>query len=84
MDFLTEILLFLKDQVLNKAPFLLGIVACLGYILLKKDTSTIIKGTIKTIVGFMIVQAGSGFLVTNFKPVIDGLAKISPTYRCSN
>ncbi|GAB1672579.1 hypothetical protein Mh1964_09290 [Mannheimia haemolytica] len=46
MDFLTEILLFLKDQVLNKAPFLLGIVACLGYILLKKDTSTIIKGTI--------------------------------------
>ncbi|HDL1624042.1 TPA: PTS ascorbate-specific subunit IIBC [Mannheimia haemolytica] len=75
MDFLTEILLFLKDQVLNKAPFLLGIVACLGYILLKKDTSTIIKGTIKTIVGFMIVQAGSGFLVTNFKPVIDGLAK---------
>lgn len=75
MDFLTEILLFLKDQVLNKAPFLLGIVACLGYILLKKDTSTILKGTIKTIVGFMIVQAGSGFLVTNFKPVIDGLAK---------
>lgn len=75
MEFLTEILLFLKDQVLNKAPFLLGIVACLGYILLKKDTTTVIKGTIKTIVGFMIVQAGSGFLVSNFKPVIDGLAK---------
>ena len=72
---LSDILVFLKDQVLNKAPFLLGIVACLGYILLKKDSTTIIKGTIKTIVGFMLVQAGSGFLVTNFKPVIEGLSK---------
>lgn len=75
MEMLSDILVFLKDQVLNKAPFLLGIVACLGYILLKKDSTTIIKGTIKTIVGFMIVQAGSGFLVTNFKPVIEGLSK---------
>ena len=75
MEMLTDILVFLKDQVLNKAPFLLGIVACIGYILLKKDTTTIIKGTVKTIVGFMIVQAGSGFLVTNFKPVIEGLSK---------
>ena len=75
MGMLSDILVFLKDQVLNKAPFLLGIVACLGYILLKKDSTTIIKGTIKTIVGFMLVQAGSGFLVTNFKPVIEGLSK---------
>lgn len=75
MEMLTDILVFLRDQVLNKAPFLLGIVACLGYILLKKDAATIIKGTIKTIVGFMIVQAGSTFLVSNFKPVIEGLSK---------
>ena len=53
MEMLTDILVFLKDQVLNKAPFLLGIVACIGYILLKKDTTTIIKGTVKTIVGFI-------------------------------
>ena len=75
MEMLSDILVFLKDQVLNKAPFLLGIVACLGYILLKKDSTTIIKGTIKTIVGLMLVQAGSGFLVTNFKPLIEGLSK---------
>ncbi|MDG6881448.1 Ascorbate-specific PTS system EIIC component [Phocoenobacter uteri] len=70
MEFITEILIFLKDQVLSKAPLLLGIVACLGYILLKKDTTTILKGTIKTIAGFMLVQVGAGTLVQGFKPII--------------
>ncbi|MBS9782959.1 MAG: PTS ascorbate-specific subunit IIBC [Pasteurella sp.] len=70
MEFITDILIFLKDQVLSKAPLLLGIVACIGYILLKKDTTTILKGTIKTIAGFMLVQLGAGALVKGFKPII--------------
>ncbi|QLB12162.1 PTS system ascorbate-specific IIB component (L-Asc family) /PTS system ascorbate-specific IIC component (L-Asc family) [Bisgaardia hudsonensis] len=75
MEMLYNLFLGFNAQVLSKAPFLLGIVACLGYILLKKDTTTIVKGTIKTIVGFMMVQIGAGTLVSGFKPIIENLSK---------
>ncbi|MCY6368632.1 PTS ascorbate-specific subunit IIBC [Actinobacillus pleuropneumoniae] len=75
MDTLMSIFMAINDQILSKAPLLLGLVACIGYIFLKKDSTTILKGTIKTIVGFMLVQVGSGTLVQNFKPVIEGLSK---------
>ncbi|KMK51588.1 PTS ascorbate-specific subunit IIBC [[Actinobacillus] muris] len=75
MEMLLELFIGFRDQVLNKAPLLLGIVACIGYILLKKDATTVIKGTIKTIVGFMLVSVGAGELVKGFKPIIEKLSE---------
>jgi len=70
MDFIYDAFYIFYSQVMTKAPLLLGLVTFIGYWLLKKDKTTILKGSIKTIVGFMLVQVGAGTLVAGFKPVI--------------
>lgn len=75
MDFIYDTFYIFYSQVMTKAPLLLGLVTFIGYWLLKKDKTTILKGSIKTIVGFMLVQVGAGTLVAGFKPVISKLSE---------
>lgn len=48
------------QQVLSTPAIFVGLIAMLGLMLQKKDVQSIIKGTIKTILGFVVLSAGAG------------------------
>lgn len=52
---------------------MIGLIVLLGYILLRKPWYDVLGGTIKAVVGYMILAVGSGGLVSNFRPVLVGL-----------
>ncbi|MBF0779890.1 MULTISPECIES: PTS ascorbate transporter subunit IIC [unclassified Granulicatella] len=58
---------FLKDFFSSPA-ILLGLVALIGLLLQKKSCPDIIKGTIKTFVGFLVIGAGADVLVSALNP----------------
>lgn len=55
-------------EILTVPAITLGIVALLGLLLQRKHISEIIKGTTKTILGILILGAGSALIVTNLEP----------------
>lgn len=55
-------------QFLSTPSVVIGLVALLGLLLMKNKPSTVIIGTFKTILGFLIVSAGSGIIVNALIP----------------
>lgn len=58
---MSSILNFIQ-QVLSTPAIFVGLIALLGLALQKKDAQTIIKGTIKTILGFIVLNAGASVI----------------------
>lgn len=49
-------------NILSTPAILVGLLTLLGLVLLKKPVEDVVSGTIKTIVGFLVLNAGSAFL----------------------
>ena len=56
---------FLMSDVLSEPAVLVGLIALIGLIAQKKPVTECIKGTVKTIMGFVILGAGAGVVVSS-------------------
>ncbi|MBQ7677405.1 MAG: PTS ascorbate transporter subunit IIC [Lachnospiraceae bacterium] len=73
MNILLTIWDFFATYILRNAPYMVGFLTLIGYALMGKKWYDTLGGTIKAIVGFQILNAGSGGLVSNFRPILAGL-----------
>lgn len=73
MAFLTTIWEFIVKNIITQPAYFIGLIVLIGYILLRKPWYEVLAGTIKAIVGYLILAVGSGGLVSNFRPVLVGL-----------
>ncbi|MER2471426.1 PTS ascorbate transporter subunit IIC [Photorhabdus laumondii] len=63
---------FLMSDVLSEPAILVGFIALVGLIVQRRPVTECIKGTIKTIMGFLILGAGAGLVVSS----LGGFAEI--------
>jgi PTS system ascorbate-specific IIC component len=63
------ILNVIATQVLGDPVIVLGLVALIGLILLKKSKQDILLGTIKVMLGYIILSAGAGFITGALDPL---------------
>lgn len=54
---------FIIDNILTQASITIALIAMLGLILQKKSMGQIISGTLKTLLGFQVLSAGSSIIV---------------------
>lgn len=73
MGFITGIWKLFQDNILTQPAFMIGFIVLIGYLLLKRPWYDTLAGTIKAIVGYMILAVGSGGLINSFRPIIVGL-----------
>lgn len=64
-----NIINFLINEIFIEAPVFLGLVALIGLVLQKKSGSDILEGTIKTIVGIVILNSGIGVFLGSLIPL---------------
>ena len=60
MDFAIDFI----TNVLGNPTVMLGIIACIGLIFLRKSVSDIVMGTVKTMMGYLILSAGTTIIGT--------------------
>lgn len=56
-------------QFLSSPTILIALIVLIGLLIQKKPTSDVLKGTIKTIIGFTLIGAGAGVVISSLTPL---------------
>ena len=72
MDILMRAWSYFATNILQQPAWMIGLIVLIGYILLKKPWYDLLGGTLKAVIGYMILAVGSSGLVNNFRPVLVG------------
>ena len=64
---------FFQNNILTKPQYMIGLIVLIGYLLLRKPWYDVVGGTIKAIVGYMILSTGSSGMINTVKPILYGL-----------
>ncbi|WEV65967.1 MULTISPECIES: PTS ascorbate transporter subunit IIC [unclassified Bifidobacterium] len=68
MNVLATIFNFISQQILNVPAYIIGLVAAVGLIALKKNVGQIISGALKAAMGYLILQAGASVVSGSLNP----------------
>ena len=71
---------FLVNNIFNQVAILIGIVAMIGLILQRKPVEEVISGTIKAVVGILIMLAGTDLFtagLSSFQTIVSSAFGIS-------
>jgi PTS system ascorbate-specific IIC component len=64
-----DVINFLINEVFIQAPIFLGLVALIGLLLQRRDADEVLEGTVKTVVGIVILNAGIGVFLGSLLPL---------------
>lgn len=69
MNWLVSIAEFLVNEILAVPAFLIGIITAVGLIALRKSSGQVIGGALKATLGFLLINAGAGLVVSSLEPL---------------
>ena len=69
MEVIGSIVRFIVEEILSVPAFLVGLIVLTGLVALRKTTGEVIGGTLKAILGFIILGVGAGAVVAALGPL---------------
>lgn len=69
MDILLAVVQFLVNEVLSKPAYLVGLMAAVGLVALRKPWGAVFGGLLKATLGYLILGAGAGVVIASLTPL---------------